>query len=71
MEDLYYLRPSRKRVPAEITFALSCKLQASVRKKKTNYASLFNFFRTKSCKFEKFVVILQKNLRNSIWQEDE
>ena len=44
MEDLYYLRPSRKRVPAEITFALSCKLQASVRKKKLTMRAYLIFF---------------------------
>ena len=33
--------------------------------KNTNYASIFDFFTAKSCKFEKFVVTLQPDLGNN------
>jgi len=49
------------RVPSESTFALSCKLQ-SFTQKITLVQAQTNFLCVKSCKFEKFVVTLQRKL---------
>ena len=56
-----YFRPSRKRVPSEITFALLCKLQELDIKLLLVQAQTI-IFCTNSCKFRKFVVILHANL---------
>ena len=56
-----FLATRARLFPAEITFALWCKRQI-FRPQKSNYTSIIEFFCQNICTFEKFVVILQREM---------